>query len=797
MRSKVWLIVLFILFVILLILLTRYCRERPGSEPDVSIVNSRGERVSKFDVLDSVLVSAGNLKPSEHYYIRLERSDGIEISHARLTTDRHGSISCTPIWYDIGVEYAKGSRSGLRRIDDAIKYQYRIAISGIEKKYEPSFDLTATKPFVFSADRNGNPLNGFVKGKEDVYVVGGNYPAGSTIRIYLVDDRYSWHSGDALLDIKGEYATISLPAGETGFKFLAWDKEHTRIGSYDIIADFLPMDGLYSKADIEPNDAGYNVGFVVQDEPGTDHIEQKLTCLAPSPPPPAAPNPQYKDSFAAGEEVWVAVNPYTQGQNYVGKNARIYVINHLSKADYISGMTLNDVSGGYEETVIQPGCANVNYTLVWPSPSAGKYDVVVDFEPFGVYDQGTDIVDMLDPIGLLVGNPDIEASRIQFNWGAGSGATSLMDNVTNALVPVPEWDKDLNRNEPAAYVRGSTITVKAQFHKIASTAPDTVVAWADIGNGISLAPQTVSFGGTANSGYVSFTTSTALPNYVNKNLLLWQWYFAPAPYPGSVQNPMNATSHTICTTFKTPVVNPAYKKTMLWTSEWARYRSDEKSIADAVIAGLPSSGLKYGVSGWDIDYMLDNGGGMCGGWSKMFAHMAGCQGVQIEKRCYILKKDSAPSPEVKWDSIVIKNGGLNQAQPTFSAASYQDVDATYPNPSPGDISVRNEKRYRFYAPDDGHCIDFLDYQGGIYLYDPSFGKGPFPNTFTAIPSGTTNGTALTNFRNFYYNTAIDYMMGYIRLSDGTYRYLTIRTSLIPDLRIPGNASSYEIHYEWF
>jgi len=135
---------------------------------------------------------------------------------------------------------------------------------------------------------------------------------------------------------------------------------------------------------------------------------------------------------------------------------------------------------------------------------------------------------------------------------------------------------------------------------------------------------------------------------------------------------------------------------------------------------------------------------------------------------------------------------------------FYDVDSVYPYPSVGDIVHRpNDKRYDFVAG-DGHCINFLEYQGNLYLYDPSFGKGPFANTFTTLPSGDTTGTTLTNFRINYHDIAIDYMEGKIEFDDGvsgnppSYWYgLCIKTTLIPDLRDPNDTTSFEIHYKWY
>lgn len=792
-------IIIIILILILIALLLYLILLRPKESP-ISILNSHGQEVNKLNVLDEVSIRVKNLKPSTHYNIYVNRSDGEEISHSYLTTDRNGNIPFTHIWYDAGVEYKEGSRVGELNIEEVLKYKYKVTIAGMKEKYASRFNIVdpGNRTQIYSADENGNPLNSFIVGEQDVYAVGRNFPPNSSIRIFVVDYKYSWNDGDELTDVSGGYEIVNLNNNHTGFKKLIWTKDSVRIGSYDIIADYDPQDGYYSETNTDPIDNDGSVGFCGQGPPGTNHIEDKVTCQAPDPPPPSAPNPIYKENFSLGEEVWAAVNPYAQGLNYAGMNARIYVVNHKVESDWTHGITLTDVSGGFETTTIQPGCANVNYTLIWPNPqSSGKYDVVVDFAPFGVYDKGTDIVDMLDPVGLLIGNTDIEVVRLKFNWGSASEAANLIDHITNSAVAVPEWDKTISRNEPASYKKGSTITVQAQFQKILSSVPNSVVIWAEAGKGVSLSPQTVTFSGTGNSSYVNFTATNALSNYINKYNFVWQWYYAISPYPGSVQNPINVSSHTICTTYDTPIVDPAYKKTMLWTSEWAKYRSTQKSICDAIINKLDQSGLKYGISGWQIDDMLDNGGGMCGGWRKMFAHMAGCQGVLVHQKCYILKNDAGQSPEVKWNAIVIKDGGLNQPHPTQSAIDHYDIDNVYPNPASTDITVRNEHRYRFWAPNDGHCINFLEYQGNIYLYDPSFGNGPFSNTYTSIPSGTHTGTDLTNFRANYHDNAIDYMLGNIKKNDNTYQNLTIKTTLIPDLRNPSNSSTFEIHYDWY
>jgi len=249
-----------------------------------------------------------------------------------------------------------------------------------------------------------------------------------------------------------------------------------------------------------------------------------------------------------------------------------------------------------------------------------------------------------------------------------------------------------------------------------------------------------------------------------------------------------------------------------WTSDWAAGAGNDKQIADAVIKKLWRSGLTYGVGAWSTGAMLDAGGGMCGGWSIMFADMVGGHGVAASRRCGLLQNDAAP-PEGKWADIVIKAAGLNLSEPVPDPSEWKDVDkkSAYPYPlyladpsKKDDITYVTERRWAFSSPYDGHCIDFLEYDGKVYLYDPSFGTGPFNNTFTSVPSGSMKGTALTGFRKNYHDKAIDYMQGVILYrpcatctpTGDASVVLDVKTKNIPDLRDPTDPESGEIHYIW-
>lgn len=184
---------------------------------------------------------------------------------------------------------------------------------------------------------------------------------------------------------------------------------------------------------------------------------------------------------------------------------------------------------------------------------------------------------------------------------------------------------------------------------------------------------------------------------------------------------------------------------------------------------------------------------MCGGMMEVFYDTCGTQGVHVARSCYLLQ-DADPGAEEKWHSIIIYSSGLADRKPISPKQQLRLDNKVYPCPryygdsSPDDdIVYRARKVYEFFAPDDGHCINFLTYDGQLYLYDLSFGAGPFKGTFPTVPSGPTLGPDLENFRKAYFNKAIDYMRGQIAFEgsdnpcivDPDATFLDVKTSLIP------------------
>jgi hypothetical protein len=159
-----------------------------------------------------------------------------------------------------------------------------------------------------------------------------------------------------------------------------------------------------------------------------------------------------------------------------------------------------------------------------------------------------------------------------------------------------------------------------------------------------------------------------------------------------------------------------------------------------------------------------------------------------------------PHNEEHWCAIVIRRGGLRCAAPNVPAMAFRDNHSGFPVP-PGGVPIvhANEQRWRFWCVPgfiyDGHCINFLVYNGRLYLYDACFGLGPI-QVNAPLPVNNTNvaqgGADLAPFRVAYLDSAIDYMLGSIRNGADFLQTIfpnvngmTVRTADIPEV-VNGN-----------
>ena len=180
----------------------------------------------------------------------------------------------------------------------------------------------------------------------------------------------------------------------------------------------------------------------------------------------------------------------------------------------------------------------------------------------------------------------------------------------------------------------------------------------------------LSFKSSGLTSPIDFELLWPLPRTIGKHSIPFEWY-ARKTATAAIPIPIGNTRHTICTTWKKIVPDITkglnewvYKKPMLWTSEWAAGKDNEKDICDAITQNLSKSNMKYGgrklfTVGWKknvylqppVRHLLCSGIGMCGEWYNAFQHFAHCQGVFVDCRCFLVDWRQLKNPRDQQISI--------------------------------------------------------------------------------------------------------------------------------------------------
>ena len=390
----------------------------------------------------------------------------------------------------------------------------------------------------------------------------------------------------------------------------------------------------------------------------------------------------------------------------------------------------------------------------------------------------------------------------------GSNALRLVNHKDDTFLgEAPEWVEG-SRNKDAAYVKGAPVTVQVVFI-LSGGAPDSlgrrqgepnvlegiIGATCDWDDSYGLVPTSgdpIKFNPNGKSDPVEFTLKGGhLHDEVGSWHINWLWHCQQ----GSKTVNLGITDHVIHTTWRpllsaepwvdskaasmwSPadgehIVRWTYLSIVRWTCGWIHdtdgAADNEQTMCDAMIKNLPKSGLSYYVMKWAVKDMLNNGGGMCGGWYKMFQAMAAAHGISLERRMFLVDRvdhSSEEAPDVKWDAIVVRKGGVGLPYPVEVPSTFHD--ARYNGGSVGSAEVYTESRYRFWGiangHHDGHCVNFLkDATTGKYtLYDPSFGTEGIELDLTELPEPkleTVDSWDVGNFKEAYLDDNIEYLMG--------------------------------------
>src|SRR5690606_5750444 len=188
-----------------------------------------------------------------------------------------------------------------------------------------------------------------------------------------------------------------------------------------------------------------------------------------------------------------------------------------------------------------------------------------------------------------------------------------------------------------------------------------------------------------------FELSAPLPDRVGSVRLAWAWMLR-GPWG---EAPLGTTGHLVHLTWRTPlpaapwaepvygsypapspevaVDNWTYAKLVEWTCEWAAGAGSELEICEAIARNVSRSGLAYYVSAWDVRTMLLQGGGMCGGWYKLFQGLAAAQGVPVHRRSYSVDWRALAPTEAMWCAIVVEAPGINRTEPVEGASAFHDA----------------------------------------------------------------------------------------------------------------------------
>jgi hypothetical protein len=404
---------------------------------------------------------------------------------------------------------------------------------------------------------------------------------------------------------------------------------------------------------------------------------------------------------------------------------------------------------------------------------------------------------------------------VHFDFPGGQ-AIKLVDPAINQPNPnqpitlgaTPEWVVG-GRDELSAYVRRTRPSLQVVFRATpAANGTHTVGA---NGTLLQVAEQSVTLAfdpAHSLSAPVDFQAANDLPDQIGLHAAKLDWYVRLQPAP-SPCHPAGTSTHRIATTWRPFVTPPAgetglpgwvYSPLMGWTCQWAAGLNDELAICNAIIRNLGSSGLQYGVRATDVREMLLNRGAMCGVWYQAFQQMAHCQGVFVYRRRFLVDRRPMPHNEEHWCAIVICAGGLGRAVPNDQPMLFNDNHTGFPVPVGGvSIVTVNERRWRFWCVPgfiyDGHCINFLVHNGGLYLYDACFRAAPI-QVNAPLPANNTNvvqgGADLAPFKAAYFDGAINYMLGSIRNGANFLQTIfpnvngmTVRTVDIPEV-VNGN-----------
>ncbi len=360
----------------------------PLTDPfELSITTASGGIINQGEAL---ILNVTGLQSGEYPVIaQVLDSQSAVVSQARLTASSNGRINNFILSYDLGFF----DTSGDGRLAPG-NYTVRVNATAGTITGNISVPAAPDGPMVWGCDIDGNLSNAFLAG-EPVFFSAESLTPNTVYRAWPVDDRRAWNDGDIIKSWQADAPSIIWPIEIPEYVEVTTDAngdvDPTQLLPYatkllvgitdqfDIVIDAEPF--AVFNVDTDAVDGQIPTGVVVQEELPDGPLYAELASYS---------NYTYSNEFKVGEEVNIWLNPgfrLNDFSMYVLK----YILYHTEL--WADGTPLEDITGGAELDAIQIGCINEGLVLAWIIDQIGEYDVLLDVNGNGIYDEGIDILD--------------------------------------------------------------------------------------------------------------------------------------------------------------------------------------------------------------------------------------------------------------------------------------------------------------------------------------------------------------------------------------------------------------------
>lgn len=348
----------------------------PDPPPDGSI--------SPLTTLIASEVTRSADAPSVHFW--LVAPDNQTVWQATFCPDTSGNLPPAPVAYELGASRTSGSVAFTEGL-----YTLHWQPQG-EAEQTREYTVSNLWQRAYVSDAEGNLQNFFEESTELVALHLEHLPVDKLVTVYVVADRDDWSAGESLLDVIGSPRDVFTGTGNQILQL--WGTPVS--GRYDVVVD-MDRDGELDDSDLL--DGATGPGFVV----GASRTATTAGLASDA-------TGEAQTAFESGEAVYCTFYPVYSGPLATSlASVPCYIVAH--NFNWQEGATLADVEGYPELIPLQPDSRAMTATLVSPGTLPdGAYDLVLDLDGNGLYDEATDVVDDGSASGnegaFIVGEPD-------------------------------------------------------------------------------------------------------------------------------------------------------------------------------------------------------------------------------------------------------------------------------------------------------------------------------------------------------------------------------------------------------